>query len=260
MASTGTPTDYESDLFLKSVLQFLQLCLYWFIHLLNTINTWIYTTLSYAIAFNYIRSGSETLLTFRMELFVRILTCSHCFSHWSVPFKCCRVPDASISVIIFGVYFDWAVGKIWFLEQDNWFLFFFLFDKCARKNNIPRNVFPAAKHIYTQWMLCKEFRNVNLKITWINSLWYFFHIIAERFTANILWDCRCFSFQLCTHKMPRLYWSWFFTLQKNLSTNLPSELTLPIPCISESCIEIKSKLNFYFNTSLWCLKRFYEGL
>ena len=37
-------------------------------------------------------------------------------------------------------------------------------------------------------------------------------------------------------------------------------LTLPVLCILESCIEIKIKLNFYFQTSLWCLKRFYEGL
>ena len=36
-------------------------------------------------------------------------------------------------------------------------------------------------------------------------------------------------------------------------------LTLPVPCISKSCIEIKIKLNLYFRTSLWCLKRFYEG-
>ena len=35
-------------------------------------------------------------------------------------------------------------------------------------------------------------------------------------------------------------------------------LTLDVPCISESCTEIK--LNFYFHTSLWCLKRFYEDL
>ena len=27
-------------------------------------------------------------------------------------------------------------------------------------------------------------------------------------------------------------------------------LTLPVPCISESCIEMKIKLNFYFYTSL----------
>ena len=37
-------------------------------------------------------------------------------------------------------------------------------------------------------------------------------------------------------------------------------LTLNVPCISESCIKIKIKLNFYFHTSLWCLKRFYENL
>ena len=39
-----------------------------------------------------------------------------------------------------------------------------------------------------------------------------------------------------------------------------NSLAPPAPCISESCIEIKIKLNFYFHTSLWCLKRFYEGL
>ena len=32
-------------------------------------------------------------------------------------------------------------------------------------------------------------------------------------------------------------------------------LTLKDPFISESCIEIKVELNFYFHTSLWCLKR-----
>ena len=37
-------------------------------------------------------------------------------------------------------------------------------------------------------------------------------------------------------------------------------LTLKDPIISESCIEVKIELNFYFHTSLWCLKRFYEGL
>ena len=37
-------------------------------------------------------------------------------------------------------------------------------------------------------------------------------------------------------------------------------LTLPTPCLSESCIKIKININFYFHTSLWCLKRFYAGL
>ena len=37
-------------------------------------------------------------------------------------------------------------------------------------------------------------------------------------------------------------------------------LTLPATCISENCIKIRINLNFYFRFSLWCLKRFYEGL
>ena len=36
-------------------------------------------------------------------------------------------------------------------------------------------------------------------------------------------------------------------------------LTLKDPLISESSIEIKIELNFYFRT-LWYLRRFYEGL
>ena len=44
------------------------------------------------------------------------------------------------------------------------------------------------------------------------------------------------------------------------SLKLSNGSTLNVPCISESCMEIKMKLNFYFHTSLWGLKRFYEGL
>ena len=33
-----------------------------------------------------------------------------------------------------------------------------------------------------------------------------------------------------------------------------ASLTLPVPCIFESSVEIKIKLHFYFCTSLWCLK------
>ena len=36
-------------------------------------------------------------------------------------------------------------------------------------------------------------------------------------------------------------------------------LTLPALCIPESSIKIKINRNFYFHTSLWYLKRFYEG-
>ena len=38
------------------------------------------------------------------------------------------------------------------------------------------------------------------------------------------------------------------------------KLTLPVPYISESCTEIKIKFNFYFHTSLWCLKSFMKVL
>ena len=41
---------------------------------------------------------------------------------------------------------------------------------------------------------------------------------------------------------------------------ITSNLSLIVPYISESCIKIKIKLNFYFHTSLWCLRRFYEDL
>ena len=41
---------------------------------------------------------------------------------------------------------------------------------------------------------------------------------------------------------------------------LGHSLTLKDPVISESCIEIKIKLNFYFHMSLCCLKRFHESL
>ena len=37
-------------------------------------------------------------------------------------------------------------------------------------------------------------------------------------------------------------------------------LTVKDPFISESCIEIKIELDFYFHTSSWCLKSFHEGL
>ena len=52
-----------------------------------------------------------------------------------------------------------------------------------------------------------------------------------------------------------MYSSW----QKEVGTEL-LVLTLNVPCITESWIEIKTELNFYFHTSFWCLKRFYEGL
>ena len=59
--------------------------------------------------------------------------------------------------------------------------------------------------------------------------------------------------------------SWFVFELINFSYfekfhHFSSFWTLNVPCISESCIEIKIKRDFYFHTPLWRLKKFYEGL
>ena len=61
--------------------------------------------------------------------------------------------------------------------------------------------------------------------------------------------------------------SWFhmFSIWQLWPTNRASfQFTINISNVSPSCPNPgrreKIKLNFYFHTSLWCLKRFYEGL
>ena len=59
--------------------------------------------------------------------------------------------------------------------------------------------------------------------------------------------------------------SWNFT-RKHIPRSSRDErffkllLTIHVPRILGTCIKIKFNLNFYFHTSLWCLKSFYEGL
>ena len=74
--------------------------------------------------------------------------------------------------------------------------------------------------------------------------------------------------------MKQLHLVVFYELQKKLNTNRKQktknkkqlksneimDLTLSALNISESYIKIKIILNFSFDTSLQCLKRFYEGL
>ena len=45
---------------------------------------------------------------------------------------------------------------------------------------------------------------------------------------------------------------YFEHLAGPLYRSIPHVLTLKDPFISDSCIEIKIELNFYFDTSLWC--------
>ena len=49
------------------------------------------------------------------------------------------------------------------------------------------------------------------------------------------------------------------TLKQSNTHNPLEPLTLKDPFISESCIEIKIELNFYFHTSLLCLKRAFKA-
>ena len=58
---------------------------------------------------------------------------------------------------------------------------------------------------------------------------------------------KAFGFITCKSSCPELFY-------KNIL------LTLPVPCISESCIKIKINLKFHFDTSLWCLKKVLQGL
>ena len=62
-----------------------------------------------------------------------------------------------------------------------------------------------------------------------------------------------------SHSLRKVCWFDFFarTFVKRREVHLPltkSLLTLPAPCISESYFKIKTNLNFYFRTSLWCVK------
>ena len=48
-------------------------------------------------------------------------------------------------------------------------------------------------------------------------------------------------------------------IQKPIHAEGKTTANPSVQCIKESCIKSKTNLNFYFHTSLWCFKRFYEG-
>ena len=68
---------------------------------------------------------------------------------------------------------------------------------------------------------------------------------------------RCYSDIVCSYIIPLTY--GVQQMIKQTLKILQQLLTSNVLYISESCIEIKIKLNFNFHTSLWCLKRFCEG-
>ena len=64
------------------------------------------------------------------------------------------------------------------------------------------------------------------------------------------------SFEIVSVVMsgPKIFFEYLYLLLMLLLLIL-IVLALPTLCISESCIEIKFNLNFYFHTSLWCFKK-----
>ena len=95
--------------------------------------------------------------------------------------------------------------------------------------------------------------------------WNLFHGSITGWTSFL--ECWNFISVISSLKCQPSYWPLWCTVStndqievKNFLANAARILTLNVTCISESCIEIKIKVNFYFHTSSWCLKRFYEGL
>ena len=95
-----------------------------------------------------------------------------------------------------------------------------------------------------------EFKELN----WLN--------INDRFSQCVLPNI----YNFFNSKSPEYFNKIYFPAEtSNKNTRSPFQwlkqsLTLKDRFISEGCIEIKIELKFYFHTSLWCLKRFYEGL
>ena len=58
----------------------------------------------------------------------------------------------------------------------------------------------------------------------------------------------------CDYEMERL-----LTLLQSMEVRV-NHLNPPTPCNSEHYIKVKINLNFYFHTSFWCFRRFYEGI
>ena len=93
--------------------------------------------------------------------------------------------------------------------------------------------------------------------TFINITWksLFFHLVILSLNLE---NC-IFSFSV-SYLIKLSSSSWCPNILFKSLWNIANFLSLNVLCIFESCIEIKIKLNFYFHTSLWCLKRFYEDL
>ena len=110
----------------------------------------------------------------------------------------------------------------------------------------------------TFWHSC----NCHGEWWWCNCLdkWWWCTIYQEFFKVfNILFNLFYgYEHNICDFGFEKKY--VFFKMFSYSYMQFSSLLTLKDPFISESCTEIRIELNFYFHTSLWSVKRFYEGL
>ena len=108
-----------------------------------------------------------------------------------------------------------------------------------------------------------------------NNLWCLFVEVLWKLFGNVSWEylkyLRSCAYQgvrnvrfsenlACFVFLKHSFWSSPFCLMVKTWKSKEKIKILPASFISEKWINIKISLNFYFRTSLWCLKRFYEDL
>ena len=90
--------------------------------------------------------------------------------------------------------------------------------------------------------------------------WFSFKLCENRVLGCGYYMCKKELGISCRYKVMALDCMKTFAGEIIATVDILCTLTLSASSISESCIKIKINLNYYFRTSLWCLKRFYEGL
>ena len=107
---------------------------------------------------------------------------------------------------------------------------------------------------FSMFSICKDLKNIIQKS--VKSNYTSFFSIYKKITKYI--PCRRMKRQMNNKgtKTMSVKTFWCFSC----CTEHISTLILPTPCISEGYSKIKINLSFYFQTSLWYRKRFYEGL
>ena len=142
--------------------------------------------------------------------------------------------------------------------------------KCSSKSNKMLILGPILPNFWIQWSLNDWFKllrpNVICSFLLLYRLLlgtYSFLVVTYSVTSGyLIATTGYFSLLL----IPRFGNNANVLLSDNANKIIPQFLSLPVILLTLTLnVPIpdkvkKIKLNFYFHTSLWCLKRFYEGL